>query len=77
MITAVLTSHPTDLMITIKVFMNRENFLINTFYQFSVCCSYDELKLFRYSAANKIFTTLDCLNAINGLIQWLVGNFFF
>ena len=78
MISALVTSHTTDLMIALGIRLNREKSLVDTFYQFVVCCSYDEIKLYRYSAAHtmsKIYNLGLPFNAIDGLIHVSGDNF--
>ena len=50
-ITSVVCCQPTDIQIALGVLMRRNKSLISEMYKYAVCCSYDEVRLFRYSAA--------------------------
>ena len=50
-ITSVVCCQPTDLQIALGVLMRRNKGLISELNKYSVVCSYDEVRLFRYSAA--------------------------
>ena len=50
-ITSVVCCQPTDLQVALGILMRRNKGLISELYKYSVCCSYDEIRLFRYSAA--------------------------
>jgi len=50
-ITGTVCSQPTDLQVALGVLMRRNKVLISELSKYSVCCSYDEVRLFRYSAA--------------------------
>ena len=64
-------------MIALGVFLNREKTLIELFNSFGVCCSYDEIRLYRYSAAqtmSKLYNLGLPFNAIDGLVHWSADN---
>jgi hypothetical protein len=44
-------SQPTDLQVALGLLMRRNKILISELSKYYVCCSYDEVRLFRYSAA--------------------------
>ena len=50
-ISSKICSQPTDLQISLGVPMRRNKTLISELAKYSVCCSYDEVRLFRCSAA--------------------------
>ena len=50
-ITGAVCSQTTDLQVALGIIMRRNKLLITELYKYSVCCSYDEVCLFRYSAA--------------------------
>ena len=50
---------PTDLQVALGVFMRRNKTLISELYKYSVCCSYDEVRLFTYSAAVHVAQNYD------------------
>ena len=50
-ITSVTCSQSTDLQVALGILMRRNKMLISELAKYSICCSYDEVRLFRYSAA--------------------------
>ena len=50
-ITGTVCSQTTDLQVALGVLLSRYKLLISELAKYSVCCSYDEVRLFRYSAA--------------------------
>ena len=44
-------SQTTDLQVALEILMRRNKLLISELAKYSACCSYDEVRLFRYSAA--------------------------
>ena len=51
MVSGLIQKSPNDLQISLGVAMRRNKSLTTLFHKFGVCCSYDELALFKYSAA--------------------------
>ena len=50
-ITGVTCSESTDLQVALGILMRRNKMLISELAKYSICCSYDEVRLFSYSAA--------------------------
>ncbi len=77
MITSVITHKPTTLQIALGVVL-QEKHLINTFYDYLVTCSYDEVLRFKSSAAK--YTSENTrihglFDASDGLIQTVIDNY--
>jgi hypothetical protein len=78
-VSSVLTNQPTPLQVAIGVFLGHHKMLITELYKYGVCCSYDEVRRFKRSAAAQTASTplLPGLRAVNegGLIQIIIDNF--
>ena len=59
MITGEVCSRATDLQVALGVLMRRNKMLISELSKYSICCSYDEVRLFRYSAAVHVVQNYD------------------
>ena len=58
-ITGTVCSQPTYLQVALGVLIRRNKILISELSKYSVCCSYDEVRLFRYSAAVRVAQNYD------------------
>ena len=77
-ITSIVRNQPTDLQVALSVLLQNSKSLINTFHDYGVTCSYDEMHRFKKSAALTALTNVDScgLESRNeGLIQVVVDNF--
>ena len=58
-ITGTVCSQPTDLQVALGLLMRRNKILVFELSKYSGCCSYDEVWLFRYSAAVHVARNYD------------------
>ena len=58
-VTSMVCSQSTDLQIALGVLMQRNKLLITELSKYSVCCSYEEVHLFTYSAAVHVAQNYD------------------
>lgn len=78
-ITGVACSQSTDLQVALGILMRRNKALISELSKYSICCSYDEVRLFRYSAAVHVAQKYDevgfGLTGGDGLLHCICDNF--
>ena len=76
MVSGMLHRSPTDLQIYLGVAMRRNKCLTTLLHKFGVCCSYDEVTLFKYSAAVTVAEDLENVRfSGNNLIHCCADNF--